>query len=130
LARKRKNLSQEQIKIRILAYLYNKGPSGANAYVIQHKANIPSQDGIRFKGFLEELCLSLCLEPKEEETGGEIDKVRIIYLITPKGRTIVEQYRHSLLPTVFGSVEDLSIDKFNLPMTHYNQPPLVQSDQF
>jgi len=106
LARKRKNLSQEQIKIRILAYLYNRG-TGANAYVIQHKANIPSQDGIRFKGFLEELCLSLCLEPKEEETGGEIDKVRIIYLITQKGRTIVEQYRHSLIPTVFGSVEDL-----------------------
>jgi hypothetical protein len=107
LAKKHKNLSQEQVKMRILAYLYNRGKFGANQYVIQHKANIPSQDGRRFKDFLKELCLESCLDTKEEETGGDIDKVRISYLITQKGRMIVEQYRNSLLPTVFGSIEDL-----------------------
>ena len=107
MAKKEKNLSQEQIKIRILAYLYNRGKFGANAYVIQHRANIPSQEYIRFRGFLEELCDSSCLEINEEETGGRKDKVRIIYLISQRGRMIVEQYRNSLLPTVFGSIEDL-----------------------
>jgi hypothetical protein len=44
-AKKEKNLSQEQMKIRILAFLYTKGNDGANAYTIQHKANIPSSLG-------------------------------------------------------------------------------------
>ena len=56
LAKKKPHLSQEQIKIRILAYLYNKGEDGANSYTIQRKANIPSsQEYNRFKGFLDYL---------------------------------------------------------------------------
>ena len=38
----RGNLSQGEIKIRILGYLYNKGEIGANAYTIEHRANIRS----------------------------------------------------------------------------------------
>lgn len=110
-----------------MAYLYNRGKFGANAYVIQHRANIPSQEYIRFKGFLSELCMTSCLETNEEETGGDKEKVRINYLITQKGRTIVEQYRNSLLSTVFGSIEDLF--EISLPTLLYNQPLLVLSNQ-
>jgi hypothetical protein len=105
LAKKERNLSQEQIKIRILAYLYNKGSMGANAYVIQHRANIPSQEHNRFRGFLEELCTLSCLEKYEEETTGE--KPRINYRITEDGRTAVEHYKNPQLQSIMGSIEDL-----------------------
>ncbi|MGC1134805.1 MAG: hypothetical protein WA941_18400 [Nitrososphaeraceae archaeon] len=106
MAKKEKNLSQEQIKMRILGYLYNRGKSGANSYTIQHRANIPSQEHNRFKGFLEELCTLNCLESYEEETGGE--QVRINYRITPTGRTVVDDYRQSShLSKIFGSIDDL-----------------------
>ena len=105
MAKKERNLSQEQIKIRILAYLYNKGSVGANAYVIQHRANIPSQEHNRFRGFLEELCILSCLEKYEEETSGE--KARIYYRITQDGRTVIEQYRKPQLQSIMGSIEDL-----------------------
>jgi hypothetical protein len=107
LAKKQRNLSQEQIKICVLAYLYNRGEVGANAYAIQHRSNIPSQEHNRFRGFLEELCILYCLEKYEEETGGE--KGRINYKITQKGRIVVDQYRNSLIQSVFGSIEDLFI---------------------
>jgi hypothetical protein len=35
-----------------LAYLYNRGKNGANAYTIQHRSNIPLQEYNRFRGFL------------------------------------------------------------------------------
>ena len=106
MAKKEKNLSQEQIKMRILGYLYNRGIAGANAYTIQHRANIPSQEHNRFKGFLEELCIMECLESYEEETGG--DQVRINYRITQTGRTVVDDYRRSShLSKIFGSIDDL-----------------------
>ena len=106
MANKEKNLSQEQIKMRILGYLYNKGRVGANGYTIQHRANIPSQEFNRFKGFLEDLCILVCLEKYEEETGG--DKVRINYRITQTGRIAVDDYRRSShLSKIFGSIEDL-----------------------
>jgi predicted transcriptional regulator len=105
LAKKKRNLSQEQIKIRVLAYLYNRGEVGANAYVVEHRANIPSQEHNRFRGFLEELCSLSCLERYEEETAGE--KARINYRITTKGKEVVERYRNPLLQEVLGSVEDL-----------------------
>jgi hypothetical protein len=105
LAKKIRNLSQEQIKIRILAYLYNKGEIGANAYVIQHRANIPSQEYIRFRGFLDESVNLHCLETYDEETGGE--KPRVNYRITTKGKQVVDRYRDPLLQEILGSVEDL-----------------------
>ena len=95
MAKKDRNLSQEQIKIRILAYPYNKGEVGANGYVIQHRANISRQEYNRFKGFLEDLCTKLCLEKYEEETAGE--KTRINYKITNKGRDVINKYRDPLL---------------------------------
>jgi DNA-binding PadR family transcriptional regulator len=104
LARKEGNRSQEQIKIRVLAYLYNK-QIGVNSYVIQHKIKIGKQDNNRFRGFLEDLCSKSCLEKDEEETRGE--KPRIIYKITQKGRTVVEQYRNSLIKDILWNIEDL-----------------------
>jgi predicted transcriptional regulator len=101
----RRHLSEEQIKIHVLAYLYNKGEIGANAYVIQHRANIPSQEGSRFRGFLEDLCKLGSLKDYEVETGGE--KVRVNYKITMKGKEVVERYRNPLLQELFGSIEKL-----------------------
>jgi hypothetical protein len=98
LAKKEGNLSQEQIKIRILAYLYNRGDIGSNAYTIQHRANIPSQEFNRFRGFLEDLCVLSLLAKYEEETGG--DKVRVNYKITQKGRDTVDRYRDPLIQQV------------------------------
>jgi hypothetical protein len=103
LARKGKNLSQEQIKMRILAYLYNKGKGGASNYTIQHKANLPSQEGKRFREFLEDLCILKLLEKFEEETGGA---ARIKYRITQDGRKTIDGYRGYPVP-IFGSIEDL-----------------------
>jgi hypothetical protein len=106
LTKKEKNLSQEQIKIRILGDLYNKGTIGANSYTIQHRANIPSQEHNRFKGFLEELCIFTYLDKYEEETGG--DHVRINYVITETGRNAVDDFRGSShLSKLFGSIDDL-----------------------
>lgn len=107
MAKKEKNLSQEQIKIRILAFLFNKGDkgpnAGANAYTIQHKANIPLQEYARLRTFLEELCKLQCLQKYEEETPG--DKPRIKYMITEQGKKITIIYRDSMQP-LFGSIEE------------------------
>jgi hypothetical protein len=105
LAKKEGNLSQEQIKIRVLAYLYNRGEIGANAYTIQHRANIPLQEYNRFRGFLEEMCILSLLTKYEEETGG--DKMRISYKITQNGKNTVDRYRDPLIQQIFGSIEDL-----------------------
>lgn len=93
--------------IRILAYLYNKGEIGTNAYAIQHRANIPLQEYNRFRGFLEDLCSKSCLEKYEEETRGE--KGRINYRITDIGRKTVDGYRDQRFKfqQIFGSIEDL-----------------------
>ena len=61
MAKRKEHLSQAQIKIRILAYLYNR-KNGANSYTIQHKANIPSQEYSRFKRFLDDLSELNCLK--------------------------------------------------------------------
>jgi hypothetical protein len=106
-------LSEIQIKIRILAYLYNKGEIGANAYVIQHRANIPLQEYKRFRGFLDELCELSLLDKYEEETRGE--KARTIYKITESGRTTVDTCRQPHMKGLLGSIEDLfgAVDKDN-----------------
>ena len=71
-------LTEDRVKIRDMAYLFNKGEIGANAYVIQHRANLPVQDYHRFREFLEDLCTKGLLDKYEEETGG------------PKTRTCTE----------------------------------------
>lgn len=68
---KRRHISEAQIKIHCMAYLYNRGEYGANAYTIMQKANIPSQDFNRFREFLEDLCRKSYLRKIEEETGGD-----------------------------------------------------------
>ena len=105
MAKKEKSLSQEQIKIRILAYLYNKARIWSNSYTIQHRANIPSQHFGRFKGFLDELVIIKFIEIEEVETGGE--KFRISYRITSKGKNLVDKYRDPHISELFGSIEDL-----------------------
>lgn len=97
MAKGKRHLSQEQIKIRILAYLYNR-PQGANSYTIQHRANIPVQEFNRFRGFLEELCQLGNLDKVEEETGG--NNPRINYIITSKGKDIVIKYRDPFIQEI------------------------------
>ena len=105
MAKKEKYLSHEQIKLRVLAYLYNKREVWTNAYTILHRANVPLQEYSRFRSLLEELCILSLLKTREEETGGK--KMRLDYAITEKGQTVVKDYRNSSLPSLFGSVEDL-----------------------
>ena len=102
--RQKPNLSQGEIKIRILGYLYNRGEIGANAYTIEQRANIPSQESNRFKGFLEELYSKQLITKYEVEIGR--DKTRTYYKITQKGKDTVDIYRRSLMPDIF--------DKFRL----------------
>ena len=53
---KERNLSQQEIKIRILSYLYSI-EEGANAHTIQFHAVLGhTQEASRFKLLLEELC--------------------------------------------------------------------------
>lgn len=89
-----------------MAYLYNRRENGgANAYVIQHRANIPLQEYKRFRGFLDELCQLSLLDKYEEETGGE--KARTIYKTTESGRTTVDTCRLPHMKGLLGSIEDL-----------------------
>jgi hypothetical protein len=104
LAKRKEHLSQEYVKIRILAYLYNR-PLGANSYTIQHRASIPLQEFNRFRGFLEDLCQLDCLKKQEEETSSS--KRRINYIITEKGKDIVNKYRDPFIQEIFGTIDDL-----------------------
>lgn len=105
MVRRERYLTEEQIKIRILAYLYNRGEIGANAYVIQHRANIPLQEYNRFRGFLEDLCKKDLLATYEEETGGT--KARTNYKILEKGRITVNTCRLAHMQELLGSIEGL-----------------------
>ena len=104
MAKRKEHLSQEYVKIRILAYLYNR-PLGANSYTIQHRASIPLQEFNRFRGFLEDLCQLDCLNKQKEETSSS--KIRINYIITEKGKDIVNKYRDSFIQEIFGTIDDL-----------------------
>jgi hypothetical protein len=93
-----------------MAYLVRIGASseaaGANSYTIQHKANIPSQEFSRFRGFLDELCKLGCIREKHMETS--TNTTRSIYYIEHKGAQIVKQYREAIsVQTLFGSIEDI-----------------------
>jgi hypothetical protein len=88
LARQR-NLSQEQIKIRILSYLFS-SKQGANAHTIQFREvsgrTRHTQEASNFKTLLDELCDLKCIEKVP------MDHVRVgsfIYKITDKGIKIV-----------------------------------------
>jgi hypothetical protein len=81
---RQKNLSQEQIKIRILSYLYNR-EEGSNAHNIQfHAVRGHTQEASRFKRLLDELC---ALERIREIDMSHVTKGRVIYKITDKGRS-------------------------------------------
>jgi predicted transcriptional regulator len=91
---RQRNLSHQEIKIRILSYLYNK-EEGANAHNIQFHA-IPghTQEASRFKRLLEELCT---LERIREVDMSHVTKGRVIYIITDKGKRTIENLRNPSL---------------------------------
>jgi hypothetical protein len=101
----RQNLSQEQIKIRILSYLYKK-EKGANAHSIQfHGLSKRTQEAGRFKILLQELRDVGCIE---EEQVDHVAVGRVIYVITQKGRDTVIKLRDQLVLDILGlKVEDL-----------------------
>ncbi len=93
-----------------MAYLVRIGArsqaTGANSYAIQHKANIPSQEFKRFRGFLDELRDLECIRETPIETS--TNTKRYIYFIEQKGAHIVKQYREAVsVQTLFGSIEDI-----------------------
>lgn len=69
LVKRKLYLSQEQVKIRILAYLYNKGKDGANSYTIQRKATFPHLKNTADSKILDELCDLSCLKKKKKLEG-------------------------------------------------------------
>ena len=91
---RQKNLSQEQIKIRILSYLYHKG-EGSNAHNIQFHAILGAhtQEASRFKKLLKDMCI---LGRIEEIDMGHVTKGRVIYKITDKGRETINHLRHEM----------------------------------
>lgn len=96
---RQKNLSQHQIMIRILSYLYYK-EEGANQHKIQFFA-VPgrTQEGGRFKKLLEELSK---LERIEEVDMSHVTQGRIIYKITDKGKKTIESIRNPLIKEFLG----------------------------
>jgi hypothetical protein len=98
LARQR-NLSQQDIKIRILSYLYNK-EDGSNAHNIQfHAITGHTQEANRFKAILEELCE---LERIQEVDMDHVTKGRVIYKITNRGRQTIEHLRDPIVRDFLG----------------------------
>jgi hypothetical protein len=96
---RQRNLSQEQIKIRILSYLFNNN-KGANSHKIQFLGMSGyTQEASRFKKLLEELCELECIDkvPIDHVTVGSV-----IYKITDKGRGIMLNLRDQFLLDIFG----------------------------
>jgi predicted transcriptional regulator len=89
---RQKNLSQEQIKIRILSYLYNK-EDGANQHTIQFHA-VPghTQEANRFRKLLDDLC---SLDRIVSIDMSHVTKGRVIYKITDKGKKSYRDYTRS-----------------------------------
>jgi len=86
--RRNRNLSQTEIKIRILEYLFLKGKEGRNAYDIQLHCVPTSQEATRFKRFLDELCELGRIEKKDRSN---VHKGLITYNITDKGRETIQR---------------------------------------
>jgi hypothetical protein len=87
------NLSQQDIKIRILSYLYDKG-EGSNAHNIQFHAIADHIHASRFKGILDELCE---LDRIQQVDMSHVTKGRVIYKITNRGRQTIEHLRDPLV---------------------------------
>jgi len=100
---RQKNLSQEQIKIRILSYLYNR-EEGSNAHNIQFHA-VPghTQEASRFKRLLDELC---ALERIREIDMSHVTKGRVIYKITDKGKKTIIHLRDPLIKEFLGLINE------------------------
>jgi predicted transcriptional regulator len=91
---KERNLSHQEIKIRILSYLYSK-EDGANAHTIQFHAILGhTQEASRFKLLLEELC---DLDRVQKVDMSHVTKGRVIYKITDKGRQTIERLRDPVI---------------------------------
>jgi len=107
-SKERKNFSQEQIMIRILAALTKVGPTGANCYAIQHLCHIRSQDFNRFKDFLQILCKLNLIQSFYETTSGKNKRIR--YRILERGIVLVNVYRSYSFSEIFGSIDDIYND--------------------
>lgn len=98
---KKGSLSQPEIKIRILCYLYKKGRDGGNAYQIQSCVHT-QQDFTRFKYLLQDLCDKGRIEKKDRS---DIHKGLITYNITQKGSETIEILRNDLVKDIVGMPE-------------------------
>lgn len=101
----KKNLYPGQIKMYILACLCKIGSDGANSLTIQHHSHVKSQDSNQFKEHLQILCDLDLVQSHYEETSGKNKRIR--YKILEKGRMLVNMYRTSILPDIFGSIDDV-----------------------
>jgi DNA-binding PadR family transcriptional regulator len=101
----RKNFSQGEIMIRILVCLSKIGSEGANSYAIQHLSHIKSQDFNRFKKLLQKLIQLNLIQTHHELTSGK--SIRIKYRILENGKSLVDMYRNSIFPEIFGSIDDV-----------------------
>lgn len=95
---KPRNLSQEQVKIRILSYLYHR-QEGANAYTVQFQG-IPgcTLEANRFKILLEELCEIKCIEKVSMDN---VVRGQFIYKITDKGRSTIQKLSDDFIREFF-----------------------------
>jgi hypothetical protein len=99
---KGRNLSQTEIKIRILCYPFNRGDDGANAYNIQSHCVPTVQDTSRFERLLDDL---YSLGRIDRRDRSDLHKGLITYNITPKGRETVQVPRSELVIDIIGTPE-------------------------
>jgi predicted transcriptional regulator len=99
-----KYYSTEQIKIRILVYLYHQN-EGANKNNIQERAirGRHTQEGNRFRKILEDQCEIGTIEQVDMS---HVTQGRVIYKITDKGRKIIESLQEANVREFFGLTED------------------------
>jgi hypothetical protein len=104
-SKKRKNLNQGQIMMRILVCLCRFGCEGANSYAIQHHSNVKTQDSNRFKKYLHKLCDLNLIQSHDEQTSGKSMRTR--YKILKNGRMTVSMYKSSVFKEIFGPIDDV-----------------------
>jgi hypothetical protein len=101
---RQKYYSTEQIKIRILVYLYHQD-EGANKNNIQERAirGRHTQEGSRVRKILEDQCTIGTIEQIDMS---HVTQGRVIYKITDKGRKIIESLREPHVKEFFGSADE------------------------
>jgi hypothetical protein len=101
---RQKYYSTEQIKIRILVYLYHQD-EGANKNNIQERAirGRHTQEGSRFRKILEDQCEIGTIEQIDMS---HVTQGRVIYKITDKGRKTIQSLRESHVREFFGLTDD------------------------